>query len=90
LQLLVYKVFNLKARTILACAKHFTGMLLLNLVEIIILLMGESTLQNIVFHHLKLGWLVRTFMNNELNGIPTGNKYLQRQILKEIGVLTVS
>jgi beta-glucosidase len=48
----------------------------------------ESTLQNIVFHHLKLLLTagVSTFMNsfNELNGIPaTGNKYLQRQILKK-------
>jgi beta-glucosidase len=52
-------------------------------------------LQNIVFHHLKLlleaGVTYFYELFNELNGIPaTGNKYLQRQILKEIGVLTVS
>jgi beta-glucosidase len=56
----VYKVFNLKARNILACAKHFAGYAFAesgrdyNTVDV-----GESTLQNIVFHHLKLGgWYV--------------------------------
>ena len=80
---------DLKAKnTILACAKHFAGYAFAesgrdyNTVDI-----GESTLQNIVFPPFKaaLDAGVRTFMNsfNELNGIPaTGNKYLQRQILK--------
>ncbi|WP_366184078.1 beta-glucosidase BglX [Flavobacterium ovatum] len=81
---------NLKAKnTILACAKHFAGYAFAesgrdyNTVDV-----GESTLQNIVFPPFKaaLDAGVRTFMNsfNELNGIPaTGNKYLQRQILKD-------
>ena len=81
---------DLKAKnTILACAKHFAGYAFAesgrdyNTVDI-----GESTLQNIVFPPFKaaLDAGVRTFMNsfNELNGIPaTGNKYLQRQILKD-------
>jgi beta-glucosidase len=80
---------DLKARnTILACAKHFAGYAFAesgrdyNTVDV-----GESTLQNIVFPPFKAAVEagVRTFMNsfNELNGIPaTGNKYLQRQILK--------
>jgi beta-glucosidase len=80
---------DLKARnTILACAKHFAGYGFAeagrdyNTVDI-----GESTLQNIVFPPFKasVDAGVRTFMNsfNELNGIPgTGNKYLQREILK--------
>ncbi|GIZ10532.1 glycosyl hydrolase [Flavobacterium sp. UMI-01] len=80
---------DLKAKnTILACAKHFAGYAFAesgrdyNTVDI-----GESTLQNIVFPPFKasVDAGVRTFMNsfNELNGIPaTGNKYLQRQILK--------
>lgn len=80
---------NLKAKnTILACAKHFAGYAFAesgrdyNTVDV-----GESTLQNIVFPPFKaaVDAGVRTFMNsfNELNGIPaTGNKYLQRQILK--------
>ncbi|MCG9791017.1 beta-glucosidase BglX [Flavobacterium algicola] len=74
--------------TILACAKHFAGYAFAesgrdyNTVDV-----GESTLQNIVFPPFKasVDAGVRTFMNsfNELNGIPaTGNKYLQRQILK--------
>lgn len=81
---------DLKAKnTILACAKHFAGYAFAesgrdySTVDI-----GESTLQNIVFPPFKaaLDAGVRTFMNsfNELNGIPaTGNKYLQRQILKD-------
>jgi beta-glucosidase len=81
---------DLKAKnTILACAKHFAGYAFAesgrdyNTVDI-----GESTLQNIVFPPFKaaLDAGVRTFMNsfNELNGIPaTGNRYLQRQILKD-------
>ena len=80
---------DLKAKnTILACAKHFVGYGFAeagrdyNTVDI-----GESTLQNIVFPPFKaaVDAGVRTFMNsfNELNGIPgTGNKYLQRDILK--------
>jgi beta-glucosidase len=80
---------DLKARnTILACAKHFAGYAFAesgrdyNTVDV-----GESTLQNIIFPPFKAATDagVRTFMNsfNELNGIPaTGNKYLQRQILK--------
>ncbi|WP_418262699.1 beta-glucosidase BglX [Flavobacterium faecale] len=81
---------DLKARnTVLACAKHFAGYGFAesgrdyNTVDI-----GESTLQNIVFPPFKaaLDSGVRTFMNsfNELNGIPaTGNKFLQRDILKK-------
>jgi beta-glucosidase len=75
--------------TIIACAKHFAGYGFseagrdYNTVDI-----GNNTLHNIVFPPFiaaeEAG--VRTFMNsfNELNGIPaTGNKYLQRDILKE-------
>ncbi|NGY38109.1 beta-glucosidase BglX [Flavobacterium sp. XN-5] len=81
---------NLKARnTILATAKHFAGYGFsesgrdYNTVDV-----GESTLQNIIFPPFKaaVDAGVRTFMNsfNELNGIPaTGNKYLQRDILKD-------
>ncbi|WP_139957154.1 beta-glucosidase BglX [Flavicella sediminum] len=74
--------------TIIACAKHFAGYGFAesgreyNTVDI-----GTSTLYNTVFPPFiaatKAG--VRTFMNsfNELNGIPaTGNKFLQRDILK--------
>ena len=80
---------DLKAKnTILACAKHFAGYAFAesgrdyNTVDV-----GESTLQNIIFPPFKaaVDAGVRTFMNsfNELNGVPaTGNKYLQRQILK--------
>jgi beta-glucosidase len=75
-------------KNILACAKHFAGYAFAesgrdyNTVD-----MGESTLQNVIFPPFKaaLDVGVRTFMNsfNELDGIPaTGNKYLQRQILK--------
>ncbi|AWG23396.1 beta-glucosidase [Flavobacterium faecale] len=77
-----------KRNTILACAKHFAGYAFAesgrdyNTVDV-----GESTLQNIIFPPFKaaLDAGVRTFMNsfNELNGVPaTGNKYLQRTILK--------
>lgn len=81
---------NLNARnTILACAKHFAAYGFsesgrdYNTVDV-----GESTLQNIIFPPFKaaVDAGVRTFMNsfNELNGIPaTGNKYLQRDILKD-------
>ncbi|TDE04051.1 beta-glucosidase BglX [Flavobacterium hiemivividum] len=81
---------NLNAKnTILATAKHFAGYGFsesgrdYNTVDV-----GESTLQNIIFPPFKaaVDAGVRTFMNsfNELNGIPaTGNKYLQRDILKE-------
>ncbi len=75
--------------TIAACAKHFAGYGFsesgrdYNTVDV-----GTSTLNNIIFPPFiaakEAG--VRTFMNsfNELNGIPaTGNKYLQRDILKE-------
>lgn len=80
---------DLTARnTILACAKHFAAYGFsesgrdYNTVDV-----GESTLQNIVFPPFKaaVDAGVRTFMNsfNELNGIPaTGNKYLQRDVLK--------
>jgi beta-glucosidase len=80
---------DLKAKnTILACAKHFAGYGFAesgrdyNTVDV-----GESTLQNIIFPPFKaaVDAGVRTFMNsfNELDGIPaTGNKYLQRKILK--------
>jgi beta-glucosidase len=78
-----------KKNTILACAKHFAGYAFAesgrdyNTVDI-----SEETLQNIVFPPFKasVDAGVRTFMNsfNELNGIPaTGNKYLQREILKK-------
>jgi beta-glucosidase len=75
--------------TIAACAKHFAaygfaeGGRDYNTVDI-----GTSTLYNMVFPPFiaakNAG--VKTFMNsfNELNGVPaTGNKYLQRDILKE-------
>lgn len=75
--------------TIAACAKHFAGYGFsesgrdYNTVDV-----GTSTLNNIILPPFKAvneaG--VKTFMNsfNELNGIPaTGNKFLQRTILKE-------
>lgn len=74
--------------TIAACAKHFAGYGFAesgrdyNTVDV-----GTSTLYNTIFPPFeaakKAG--VKTFMNsfNELNGVPaTGNKYLQRDILK--------
>ncbi|RIA09085.1 beta-glucosidase [Flavobacteriaceae bacterium MAR_2010_72] len=74
--------------TIAACAKHFAGYGFsesgkdYNTVDV-----GTSTLYNVIFPPFiaakDAG--VATFMNsfNELNGIPaTGNKYLQRDILK--------
>ena len=75
--------------TIAACAKHFAGYGFAesgkdyNTVDI-----GTSTLNNIILPPFKAASDagVRTFMNsfNELNGIPaTGNKMLQRDILKE-------
>jgi beta-glucosidase len=74
--------------TILACAKHFAGYGFAesgrdyNTVDV-----SETTLQNTIFPPFKaaVDAGVRTFMNsfNELNGIPaTGNRYLQREILK--------
>ncbi len=76
-------------KTIAACAKHFAGYGFseagrdYNTVDV-----GTSTLYNTIFPPFiaaqEAG--VRTFMNsfNELNGIPaTGNKFLQRDILKE-------
>ncbi|MBQ4822348.1 beta-glucosidase BglX [Aquimarina sp. MMG016] len=76
------------SHTIAACAKHFAGYGFseagkdYNTVDI-----GTSTLNNIVFPPFRAATKsgVRTFMNsfNELNGIPaTGNKMLQRDILK--------
>ncbi|MHA7059485.1 beta-glucosidase BglX [Aquimarina sp. M1] len=74
--------------TIAACAKHFAGYGFsesgrdYNTVDI-----GTSTLNNIVFPPFRAAVKanVKTFMNsfNELNGVPaTGNKMLQRDILK--------
>ena len=74
--------------TIAACAKHFAGYGFVsagkeyNSVDI-----GSSTLHNIILPPFKasLDAGVKTFMNsfNEINGTPvTGNKYLQRGILK--------
>ena len=74
--------------TIAACAKHFAGYGFAesgreyNTVDV-----GTSTLNNIIFPPFQatIDAGVRTFMNsfNELNGIPvTGNKYLQRDLLK--------
>lgn len=75
-------------KTIAACAKHFAGYGSAesgrdyNTVDI-----SEETLHNIILPPFKasVDAGVKTFMNsfNELNGIPaTGNKYLQRTILK--------
>lgn len=75
--------------TILACAKHFAGYGFAesgrdyNTVDV-----GTSTLYNIIFPPFiaSVNAGVRTVMNsfNELNGVPaTGNKFLQRDILKE-------
>lgn len=75
--------------TIAACAKHFAGYGFsesgrdYNTVDV-----GTSTLHNIIFPPFKaiVDADVKTFMNsfNELNGIPaTGNKFLQREILKD-------
>ncbi len=74
--------------TIAACAKHFAGYGFAesgkdyNSVDI-----GTSTINNVVFPPFRAAVEadVKTFMNsfNELNGIPaTGNKMLQRDILK--------
>ena len=74
--------------TVAACAKHFAGYGFAeagrdyNTVDV-----GLSTLNNIIFPPFKAASDagVKTFMNsfNELNGIPaTGNKFLQRDILK--------
>lgn len=75
-------------KTVIACAKHFAGYGFAeagrdyNTVDV-----GTSTLNNVIFPPFKAATDagVRTFMNsfNELNGIPaTGNKHLQRDILK--------
>lgn len=75
-------------KTIAACAKHFAGYGFAesgrdyNTVDV-----SEETLHNIILPPFKasVDAGVKTFMNsfNELNGIPaTGNKYLQRTILK--------
>jgi len=77
-----------KFNTVAACAKHFAGYGFsesgrdYNTVDV-----GTSTLNNIIFPPFEAATKagVRTFMNsfNELNGIPaTGNKFLQRDILK--------
>ncbi|UOB16791.1 beta-glucosidase BglX [Abyssalbus ytuae] len=77
-----------KNNTIAACAKHFAGYGFAeagrdyNTVDV-----GLSTLRNVIFPPFKASVEadVKTFMNsfNELNGIPaTGNKFLQRDILK--------
>lgn len=76
-------------KTIAACAKHFAGYGFsesgrdYNTVDV-----GTSTLYNTIFPPFEASTKagVRTFMNsfNELNGVPaTGNKFLQRDILKE-------
>ncbi|MDG4715866.1 beta-glucosidase BglX [Winogradskyella marincola] len=76
-------------KTIAACAKHFAGYGFsesgrdYNTVDV-----GTSTLYNTIFPPFETSTKagVRTFMNsfNELNGVPaTGNKFLQRDILKE-------
>ena len=75
-------------KNIIACAKHFAGYGFAeagkeyNTVDV-----SNETLQNIIFPPFKaaVDAGVRSFMNsfNQLNGIPaTGNKYLQRDILK--------
>ena len=77
-----------KDHTIVACAKHFSGYGFAeagrdyNTVDV-----GTSTLYNIIFppFQASIDAGVKTFMNsfNELNGVPaTGNKFLQRDILK--------
>lgn len=77
-----------KENTIVACAKHFAGYGFAesgrdyNTVDV-----GTSTLYNIIFppFQASIDAGVKTFMNsfNELNGVPaTGNKFLQRDILK--------
>ena len=76
-------------KTIAACAKHFAGYGFAeagrdyNTVDV-----GTSTLYNTILPPFEASTRigVRTFMNsfNELNGIPaTGNKFLQRDILKD-------
>jgi len=76
-------------KNIIACAKHFAGYGFAeagkeyNTVDV-----SNETLHNIIFPPFKaaVDAGVRTFMNsfNQLNGIPaTGNKFLQRDILKE-------
>jgi beta-glucosidase len=75
-------------KNIIACAKHFAGYGFAeagkeyNTVDV-----SNETLQNIILPPFKavVDAGVRSFMNsfNQLNGIPaTGNKYLQRDILK--------
>ena len=75
-------------KNIIACAKHFAGYGFAeagkeyNTVDV-----SNETLQNIILPPFKAAVAagVRSFMNsfNQLNGIPaTGNKYLQRDILK--------
>ena len=75
-------------KNIIACAKHFAGYGFAeagkeyNTVDI-----SNETLYNIIFPPFKtaVNSGVRSFMNafNQLNGVPaTGNKFLQREILK--------
>lgn len=75
-------------KTIMACAKHFAGYAFAeagrdyNSVDV-----SEATLQNTILPPFKacVDADVKTVMNsfNDLNGMPaTGNKYLQRKILK--------
>jgi beta-glucosidase len=75
-------------KTIAACAKHFAGYAFAesgrdyNSVDV-----SEATLQNIILPPFKacVDADVKSFMNsfNDLNGIPaTGNRFLQRNILK--------
>ena len=74
--------------TVAACAKHWAGYGFAesgrdyNTVDV-----SGATLNNIIFPPFKAATEagVKTFMNsfNELNGVPaTGNKYLQREVLK--------
>ena len=75
-------------KNIIACAKHFAGYGFVeagkeyNTVDV-----SNETLYNIIFPPFKtaVNSGVRSFMNafNQLNGVPaTGNKFLQREILK--------
>ncbi len=75
-------------KNILACAKHFAGYAFAEAgKEYNRISVDEETLHNIILPPFKatVDAGIKTFMNsfNDLNGIPaTGNKMLQRQILK--------
>lgn len=75
--------------TIAACAKHFAAYGFPNAgKEYNTASVGNSTLYNTIFPPFKatIAADVKTFMNafNDVNGVPaTGNKFLQRTILKE-------